>query len=136
MTKYILVDTWTGEGYSDSNAKVLEASFQDIKNIAKESAEIQGEDIDIVEKENGFQYSLGEDYGLFSFHEYTGQFGIIIYPDENECKIVETEEEYEELLENALSESVGEMDEDNEVKENKEGVLHTNIGCMIFQKLC
>lgn len=140
MEKYIIIDTWNGEGYTDSDAEIIERnSFEEALQYAEEKAKSN----DNVTFEDGNRYqhgNMGEDGELIdsgSYHvvEYTGQYGIAILPDENTFVLFDTEDEYMSTLENDLETLQEDEDEVKALQEDKEGAFHNDYGCCIYQKL-
>lgn len=140
MNQYILVDTWNGEGYSDSNATIIEAeNYGKACEVAVERAKEACGDNGSVRVFNGnnAQYTIDDDNGAYTVLPYDGQYGICIFPDVNSFTTLPSRASYLR----ALSESAkqAELPSDSpeivEVLEDECGCLHTSAGCEIFQKL-
>ena len=93
MKKYLIVDTWNGEGYSDSNAEVVEyGNIQDAMDYAKGQA-INCSPNNIVELSISptvaFIYNYGEDDGAIHITEYDEETtGVIIMPCINHYEVI------------------------------------------------
>ena len=140
MEKFILIDTWNGEGYSDSKAEIIEArSFHEAMGIAHEI--VHTKECDRVEAGmpmGTWDYTVNDDdgnpvdNGAIRVIPYNGEYGILIMPDGNDYRLLVTKEEYDKELASEVSNNP-EHEEVNEM-ENSEGCFHNDNGCMIFQK--
>jgi len=89
MKKFLIVDTFNGSGYSDSNAKIKEfLTVEDAKNYAISVACEYTDDIDsIVILDNLIQYDVdgGDDNGAVHFAPLMPlTVAVLIYPMTNE----------------------------------------------------
>jgi len=109
MRKYLIVDTWNGEGYSECKAWFM--MFEDdnkASTYAKQEAKIYGQDkplelyvnpADVMDK-SWIYGSEDEDSGSVHFREIGENVqGVIIMPMVNEYEIVTTLERWDEVLE-------------------------------------
>jgi len=116
MKKFIIVDTWNGEGYSESSAIVKEfesefKAFGHISKLAIDTVEAHHEckELKIETYSASYTYYYGEqeaddsfndeDNGCYQFTEFTGQYAVIINPMANEYRLVDTREDFEHQLE-------------------------------------
>ena len=121
MKKYIVIDTWNGEGYSSENGTQMkifnnEIDAQRYAELEAQSqlpypvdARLENEKVTIYE-ENGvtsFCYEIGspgyQDHGSYQVHEIkridgTFPFAVMIRPNINEAEIL-TLDEYLETIE-------------------------------------
>ncbi len=109
MKKYIVVDTWNGDGYSDENGamiKIFDSKLDAVQNALDgikaqhgaifEAITITSQDVHLV---GGYGFESGDDYGSFQVLEFNED----IYAVEILCNINEvmllTKEQYEEAIE-------------------------------------
>ena len=140
MSKYILVDTWNGEGYSESNATIIEAeNYGKALEVAKERAEEACDDNGSVRvlNKNTATYTIGDDNGAYHILPYEGQYGVCIFPDVNNFTILPSRESYLQALKQSAKDAQLPYNSPEivEVLEDEDGCLHTGKGCEIFQKL-
>jgi hypothetical protein len=123
MKKYIVIDTWTGEGYSDCNGTKIETF--DNKILAERYAELEatkqlgypvsdrfnGEEVihDTLDEHDMTIFSwtsgndLYEDYGTYQVHPLTKDaYAVMIRCNINEVDIL-TEEQYNNEIEEISS---------------------------------
>ena len=148
MENNYIIDTWNGEGYSDSGIIDIVDTIEDAREIArKEFKERYLQMIDPSFGDSSYGVSFYDDQYMYD-DEYskdsgaitilTGSFyGIYIHPNVNECVGMD-EDEYNEMLkfmrENA-QESI-ELESFNEELEMQGNAgLHTNQGYFIIYKL-
>lgn len=137
MNKYILVDTWNGEGYSDSKATIIEAeNYGKACEIAKAKAEEACGNNGTVRvfNKNSAQYTIDDDNGAFTVLPYEGQYGIRIFPDVNHFTTLNSRASYLQAM-NQSAEQAEDEDDKEELLDNEAGCIHTGTGCEIFQKL-
>jgi len=148
MKNFIIVDTWNGVGYSDSNAKVmrfknsseaanycLEAAYEQAKSMGTKCYSHKN-DKDVVDA-YGYQDSDDEDdddlnAGAFHFVEVTSQTkGVILNPIVNDFYVMETEEQWKEAIDLAIEKGDCEEDEKERLKSNDaDGLyIHSGSGC-------
>ena len=102
--KYIIIETWNGEGYSYEN----KAYLMDFDSDAEAQAHIESlvqEDAENVKASKGMVfYEVGEDGGWYTWTPYQDEYGVVILCNVNEPYIV-TEEQflryYDEAVEQA-----------------------------------
>lgn len=138
MSKYILVDTWNGEGYSESNATIIEAeNYGKALEFAKERAEeaCGGNGSVRVFNKNTASYTIDGDEGAYHILPYEGQYGICIFPDVNHFTTFHSRGTYMGELQISCKDKECDSDDVLEVRVNEAGCLHTGKGCEIFQKL-
>lgn len=95
MKKFILVDTWNGEGYSEPEVKVFnhyDAMEQAYNELQQEYAN-QGMDLTI--NEDSFIYEQGDDAGCVHQIEIEETTIIKIMPDMNEVEIIVADDDAE-----------------------------------------
>jgi len=116
MKKYVIVETWNGQDYSESTAKIEEfesdwKAQQKIKELAIETANAHDNFVEVSAKTNCATYTYfygdenedgtfddGEDHGSFQFFELKGQYAVVINPMINEYRIIETRLDFEHQL--------------------------------------
>jgi len=138
MSKYILVDTWNGEGYSESNATIIEAeNYGKALEVAKERAEEACDDNGSVRvlNKNTATYTIGDDNGAYHILPYEGQYGVCIFPDVNNFTTLPSRGSYMAALQLSCQDKECDADDVEQVLEDEDGCLHTGKGCEIFQKL-
>lgn len=140
MNNYILVDTWNGEGYSESNATIITAeNFEQALQVAQERAKEACGDNGTMRtfNSNTVTYDIGEDNGAYAVLPYDGQYGICIFPDTNQFTILPSRDSYLQAMNQSAKDAQlpSNSPEILEVLEAEAGCLHTNVGCEIFDKL-
>jgi len=140
MSKYILIQTWNGEGYSDSKAEIIDAenlhsALEIAENEAKEA--LGGDNLDSIRVFNKEKvtYSIGNDSGAFKVVPFDDYYGIVLFPDVNSSQLFRNEKGYKAALAISCGEAHELKDEVDETLEAQEGCLHTDAGCEIFQLL-
>jgi hypothetical protein len=102
MKKYIIVDTWNGEGYTDSSAKVMEfksdtAAEEYCLIKSKEQADAMGTKCYRIPDDNNNDLTIAygytdreeEDSGAYSFVPFTKDIiGVILNPCINDFEVV------------------------------------------------
>jgi len=138
-TNYILVDTWNGEGYSESSAEVIQAdNYLAAVEVAKQKAiEASGDNGTVrIFNKNTACYDIDDDNGAYHIENFEDQYGICIMPDTNQYQIIGSRVSYLRAIELSIKEA---EDKDGweveELNENEQGQLHTSKGCEVFQKL-
>lgn len=102
MKKYIVIDTWNGEGYSSENGVEIE-QFQNkklaFKHAYKRALENADGDKKYVERyENTYSFlSYDDNHGSYQVWETKGVYAIMIQCNVNEITML-TKEEYEEKI--------------------------------------
>jgi len=151
MKKFIIVDTFNGEGYSDSSAEIIEVSSKgEARDYAIRKAIgfsginddlVEVKDVEIFKADDRIQYGINrrddatdsdefgdkyEDYGAVHFVELpVGIVSITIMPDVNEFEL-HNEESDVEVVEYIMSESE---------EDDLEGTCHhLNDETIIYQK--
>lgn len=138
MSQYILVDTWNGEGYSESNATIIDAeNISEALEIAVERAEEACDDNGSVRvlNKNTASYTVKGDEGAYHILPYGGQYGICIFPDVNHFTILPSRESYLQAMNLSCQDKDCDADDAEQVRDEEQGCLHTGKGCEIFQKL-
>lgn len=139
--KYIIVDTWNGEGYSDSTHEVKEfENLQAVEEYCYNNAlACVGEYGEVVKKQeeitevNYYEYCIDEDYGAITYEEYSSDIlAIAINPLINTYTLIRDFKHLNEIEELIKSNS-------EEYKEEKEiyGVCHHNVveGDLILERV-
>lgn len=110
MKKYLIVDTWNGEGYSEEN-KILEikefASVEEAKAYAKKLAleQVFDDEDGIVEEDSFVNYLVEEDAGAIHFIELEDDdFGVSILCNINSVEVLKFQD-YVRAFENALEQA-------------------------------
>jgi hypothetical protein len=115
MAKYIIIETWNGEGYSYEN----KASLMDFNSDTEAQAHIESlvqEDAENVKASKGMVfYEVGEDGGWYTWTPYEGQYGVVILCNANEPYIV-NEEQFLRFYDQAVEQA----DPDEEIEEGDE----------------
>jgi hypothetical protein len=150
MKKFIIVDTFNGEGYSDSSAEIIEVSSKgEARDYAIRKARefsgideelVEAKDVEIFKAYDRIQYGINrrddatdsdefsdkyEDYGAVHFEELpVGIVSVTINPDVNEYTLHDAESDAE-VIEYIKSES----DE-----EELEDCHHLDDEVVIYQK--
>lgn len=117
LKQFIIIETWNGEGYSDSTAGI--ESFQSVGEVKKYCFERAINSVDInsigevhsfLSNKNYTSYTICEgeedkngiyeyeDSGKYLFLEYTGQYAVVINPLLNESRVIYTKNEFEIVL--------------------------------------
>jgi len=138
MSQYILVDTWNGEGYSESNATIIEAdNIQKAVEVAVDRANEACQNNGTVRVFNGntAQYTIGDDNGAYHILPYEGQYGVCIFPDVNNFTTLPSRESYLQAMNISLADKEVDADDREQAKEEEQGCIHTSAGCEIFMKL-
>lgn len=139
MKKFIIVDTFNGEGYSESKAEIKEfESLDDAKVHAINLAtEFCGDNGSLVLTEHQVIYGINpndedefEDYGAVHFEEFQDDMlAIAINPTVNEFTIIRDAESMEEMEEYLLE------SEESKDGEDLEGTCHhLDDEVIIYQK--
>jgi len=113
MKKYIIIETWNGEGYSDSNAQIME--FEDSNEARMHCIKEAKEQCSYFNVNGNYvEYFIGEDSGAFSFVLLNeGVIGVVINPMINEFEVVVDEKIWDDRIEFAhLNGSIEEDDEE------------------------
>jgi len=116
MKKYIIIDTWNGEGYSDSDAKIMEFENDEQAllyckiqaNIQAEPFETEEYEIQSVVIERGI-YGYGycdevdsgdeSNYGAYYFEPYTEDIiGVILNPCINDYEIIRSVKDWDKAI--------------------------------------
>lgn len=118
MKRIILIDTWNGDGYSDSGIIDLPVSWSDgVKSGLTEfnhrylsmiSDDVYGEATIEINTTNRMEYRTwsfydGRDSGCIHLIE-EDMYGVLIHPDENEVIVVKTKEEFDEIYNRIIDE--------------------------------
>jgi hypothetical protein len=122
MEQFIIIETWNGEGYSDSTAQVVRYVLDDFKGFKdtqqycmSEVKQLVGNStpskITYLPKENFISYDIKEDSGCYAWVEFSGQYGVVIHPMTNSFKILENYSDYQ-LYVKMLLEDSAEYDEE------------------------
>ena len=104
--RYIIVDTWNGQGYSDSgiveDTTYTDMSENNARYLALESARkhfakrylpsMPHVKIKIEFKQDAFCVEEGEDSGAIHFIKATDSYGVLIHPMVNEVKLLSQKE--------------------------------------------
>jgi len=124
MTKYLLIETWNGEGYSDSTARIVETSLPNnyAKSVAQKCA---GEDNDVFSSSYkqmvAWTYDIGgEDSGaVVIFPVPTNWVGVVLKPMINHFEVIDTEEHLNVYIDHITTQS-------EEYKDDQElfGTIH------------
>jgi len=108
--RYIIIDTWNGEGYSDSGI-IEDVTYTDMtednaRYNALELARAQfarrylpslgSEEVKVTYHEgvttNAIHAEIGKDHGAIHFMPVKGNYGLLIQPDTNDVKLLTHEE--------------------------------------------
>lgn len=118
-TKYIMVDTWNGSGYSSENGTEIKIfSYKAVANKhAKRRAKCQSNDIEIFEG-SIYSFEIDEDYGSYQVHELKEDaYAVMIRCNDNYAEVL-TELEFKQAIEQLkeefleLQKQTGEDEED------------------------
>lgn len=127
-TKYLVTESWNGEGYSDSDIEIIEVendfngnpNLNELKSIlVSKIAQFGYFDIHSIEiTDNSITYELDnecQDAGVFYFEPLTEDiFAVAIFPNNCEHEVIrdnETLEEYKSLVRESLEEEYTEFEE-------------------------
>jgi len=108
MKKYIIIETWNGEGYSDSDAKIME--FENYNEVVLHCHKLAFEQSQSLNGRMGkvgdsFVYSDkdSENAGMYSFEPYTDDIiGVILNPCINDYEIIRSVKEWDKAIVYAL----------------------------------
>ena len=150
MQKYLFIDTWNGQGYSESNAYVtFEKDQNEALAAAKREVNIQTcdnmHDEFTIEKtgkfENnicteslGYSFDDGEDAGAICFEEFNEDTkGVIVIPNINSYEVITSKKRWKAVLN-----TVKNFSEDYKEEQQIYGTVHhcMNDGCdwILFEK--
>ena len=122
MKKYIIIETWNGEGYSDSMAQVVRYVLDGLEGFQEAQKHCMSEVLECIGLSNAYtihkdinlasiSYSIKEDSGCYSWCEFTGQYGVVLHPMTNSFSILENYSDYKFYVTSLLANST-EYDED------------------------
>ena len=123
--KYIVVETWNGDGYSSENtAEIME--FKDDIDAQDYLRLRMSEQTNGIINENEIGYIAYEkpnndyvDYGSFRFYPYTENIiGVVIIPGMNEVNLITNVKDWTDLVEIATSQADPEELEEIDTNEN------------------
>jgi hypothetical protein len=151
--RYIIVDTWNGQGYSDSGI-VEDTTYTDMtednaRYLALESARehfakrylpsTTDHEVKITYQQDALCVSDGDDDGAIHFVKVeANHYGLLIRPDVNEIVLL-TQDGFIEHYEDILESIEGDRDEllqfIDEMFDEGNGGAHTGLGYEILCKL-
>jgi len=104
MKKYIIIETWNGEGYTDSDAKVME--FKDnvhaMMYCNSKSKELNGVS-ELIDNAFFYEDEKKENSGAYYFEPYTDDIiGVILNPCINDYEIIRSVKEWDKAIVYAL----------------------------------
>lgn len=130
--KYLFINTWNGEGYTDSKSEIIDTD-NPLELAIKKATESGGGSIEI--KENAVYIGDSEDFeesenhGAVHFVEYPDNLlAVLIEPDTNDYQLLTSQEELESIVEQ-MKESSDEYKEEGYIF----GSHHTDLGCWILE---
>tara|TARA_Y100000401_G_scaffold117489_1_gene126550 strand:+ start:427 stop:897 length:471 start_codon:yes stop_codon:yes gene_type:complete len=140
MKRYIVVDTWNGDGYSDENGaeikifddkiNAFEYALQGIKKqhgAIFEPITITSQDVHLV---GGYGFESGHDHGSFQVLEFNEDiYAVQIMCNVNEVMLL-TKEQYEEAIkerEEEMHEAYNYFDREDYVTENNGDTFYSAI---------
>lgn len=135
--RYIIIDTWNGEGYSDSGI-IEDVTYTDMtEDNARYNAlelargqfarrylpSLEGEEVKVTFYEgvttNAIHAEIGKDQGAVHFVRVKGDYGLLIKPDINDVKLL-THEQFLGITED--------LSKDSELLSNLEDEENTFTG--------
>ena len=137
MTKYLLIDTFNGNGYSDSNAKIVETSFPNIyaKNLAERC--MGGVEVFKVEAERGihrWEYTIGDDSGAIVIMPVPKDWvGVKLMPNINDFEIVTDVKVWTKYI-NTVIENSEEFKEDGYITGTIHHAMPDDYDWILFNK--
>lgn len=146
MTKYYLIDTWNGSGYSESGIidtaeSIEEANRKALKQYQDRylSMVLIGGDYEIdVKDESTLYFRHYEDWGAIHVVEGDDIAGLIIMPDTNDVAILQTKADVDSAIDIAYGTAMNEeeaKDFMNEIEDTGNGGVHTDLGYEIIYDL-
>ena len=131
MIKYLIIDTWNGEGYTDSSVELKEFHSElEAKGYAYEEAENASGHGQLERDGLAFRYELDDDYGAVHWLKFEPtMYGVVLNPNTNEYHI-SSEDKWKEFINYAIAK--GEIDAEEEHALNKGNVhglyVHNGFG--------
>ena len=127
MTNFIIIDTWNGEGYTDSTAKImqfrnkleaakhcLERAMEQAEAIGtipysiQENKYIDGDELDIVVG-YGYHDDGAENHGAYRYELIDKPIvGIVLNPCLNDYDVIETVKQWDDAIDMAIEKSEAE----------------------------
>ncbi len=121
MKKYIIIETWNGEGYTDSDAKIMgfKSELEAMNHCIKKAREAAGEAGKISDPDaDACIYEIGDDAGAYHFVEYTEDIiGVVLNPCINDYEVITNKKDWSNALDTANN--LGSL-EDDELEEWEE----------------
>lgn len=132
--KYLFIETWNGEGYSESKSEIIET--ENPLQLAKSKAnEAKGDFGALLIEKNVVRYSDGdnfedsENYGAVHFMEYPENLlAVLIEPDFNGYQLLTNQEDLDSIID-----YIKENSEEYEQEEEVFGFHHTDNGSLILE---
>lgn len=123
--RYIIVDTWNGEGYSDSgiieDTTYTDMSEENARYMALESAREHfskrflpssyHHEVKVTYQENALCVEDGEDNGAIHFIKATDSYGALIHPHINEVRLLSQKE---------FTDAINTLSDDGELRQTLE----------------
>ncbi len=137
MPKFLLIETWNGEGYSDSRAAILDfPNFKAALDEALKQAQSMANDAKDakVVNYNTVEYAVREDQGAIHVTAFLAQYGACLRPDTNQYELFDTRKSYIAKIIEAASDNECDEDDIAELVATENGCVHTSNGCLVFQK--
>ena len=118
--KFIIIDTWNGEGYSDSRAGIK--TFNDLQEVKDHAYSValqsigHSDEYALSHVDKAYRYDLSwndeiwEDSGAIHYLPYSGQYAVKIKPLSNSFEIIETEADYNALIKSYIKTCTDEDD--------------------------
>jgi hypothetical protein len=89
--KYVIAETWNGEGYSSENKAYIK-DFLNENDVRVYIESLFPSNADILMDVNRVEYDVNDDAGSYEWHQYTGQYGVVILPQLNEVLLLDKDE--------------------------------------------
>jgi hypothetical protein len=102
--KYIIIETWNGEGYSYENKAYLMDFSSDAQAQAHIESLVQENAENVSTYKGRIFYEIAEDSGCFLWRPYENQYGVVILCNENEAYIV-NEKNFLEYFDEAVEQA-------------------------------
>lgn len=156
--RYIIIDTWNGEGYSDSciieDTNFTDTDYDTARHQAIELARKHFADryipslgdpsIKVTYAGDALIMDNGTDQGAIHFMPVDGNYGLLIQPDTNDVKLI-SESHFTALLDSMSKDKdlLGNLKDDdetfmgwvNELYQEGHNCAHTSNGYLILYKL-
>jgi hypothetical protein len=112
--KYVIAETWNGEGYSSENKAYIK-DFLNENDVRVYIESLFPSNADILMDVNRVEYDVNDDAGSYEWHQYTGQYGVVILPQLNEVLLLDKDE-----FDTMYKDAVEQADPEEEIEQGDE----------------